>query len=284
VLVPKEGTAGDLLVAMEEALGLGSGGKEGQEEAGEGDLDLELELLDTNHCKVRDVYDEDRPVRDLPETPLTARGGIIGSGSLLKAVVHALDPQERRLSQFLHSQKEVKAKAEANEGEVKPDSSFSSSSSFTETNMGAEQPRPLRDAHVTLPGTVHPVGLPLLTCLLSTDTWEDLLARLAGKVGRPVEVLKNWVPVLELGKKLYQLPVQVQKEGEKGSFLRALVSTYGEEVKSFVGKSTRCSGLEKLPTVTFLAAEPVGVRLDHVGGGIHRQSRRAEQGIRIRQG
>lgn len=295
VLVPREGTAGDLLVAMEEALGLGSGGKEGQREAEGEDLNLELELLDTNHCKVRKVYEEDSPVRDLPETPLTARGGIIGSGTLLKAVVHALDRQERHLTQLLRSQKEGGAKAEAVESEVKPDSTPSVSSSSFETllplqinflNMGADQPRPLHNAPTTLLGTIHPVGLPLLTALFGTDSWEDFLARLAGKVGRPVETLKNWTPVLELGKKLYHLPMQVQEEGEKGkgSFLRALVSTYGEGVKDFVGKSTRCSGLEKLPTLTFLAAEPVGVRPDQLMGGIHRRSRRAEQGIRIRQG
>jgi len=105
-----------------------------------------------------------------------------------------------------------------------------------------------------------------------------------------VEVLKKWVPVLEFGKNIYYLPVPVQQQeeeegGEGGSFLKALLRVYGEGgVEGFVGRSARCSGLEKLPALTFLAAEPVGVRPDQVGGGLHRRSRRAEQGIRIRQG
>jgi hypothetical protein len=93
------------------------------------------------------------------------------------------------------------------------------------------------------------------------------------------------VPVLEVAKKIDHLPVPVREEVDDGSFLKALVRMHGEGGgEGFVGRSTRCSGLEKLPTLTFLAAEPVGVRPDQVGGGLHRRSRRAEQGIRIRQG
>ncbi len=247
LLVPKEGMVDDLLEAVKEALGKEAEG-------------LELMLLDVSSGKVNSVLQADRAVGGLVESSITTC--VDGpTASTRKLVLHMPDQPSTVFEEL--------------------------SLQVNFLNMGADHPRPVPGGPpVTLPIVTYPVGLPLLISVQAGDSLEEVLPRVAAKVGRPVEDLGQWAPTLEVDNKVYA--VQPSQVGVERKPLADYVA--GKRLEGgFHRLGQGGGGLEKMPALTFLAAEAVGVSPKGAGGkrengnqSNRRGGRRMEMGIKIR--